>query len=120
MQASESGSWLSELTLPLQTIFGTDLALTREENAVRWSYGDDSAFVELHSSGAAVAKFISHAMVDAASGAPLCAVYAAPNRTYPLTRPGIARMVDDMTEFFSGTREPRFTFVDAYVEGFPT
>jgi hypothetical protein len=44
-------------------------------------------------------------------------VYRARSRSYRLTREGSSHMVADMIAFFSGIREPRFTFVNALYGG---
>ena len=116
---SQASQWLSELTQPLVSKFGDRLTIYREGNAVRWSYAGDSAIVEMRSGTAVAARFISRPSRQLASVEAVSAVYAAPDPMYPLTRSGVARMVDDLAEFFSGTREPRFTFVDAVVEVLP-
>jgi hypothetical protein len=115
MASFDPAPWFTELAQPLLSRFGHDLSLAREGECVRWSHADDTAVVELGSGGAIEARFIGHPVPDAASRAMVRPVYMSCGRNYPLTRPGVARMVDDLAEFFSGTREPRFTFVDAYV-----
>ena len=104
---------LSELAAPLFEQFGSELILVREGNCVRWCYADATAIVEQRSANAVAALFMSAPTADAASSEDVRAVYAPQNATYTLTQRGVTHMVEDVAAFFSGVREPRFTFVDA-------
>ncbi len=111
--ATSQAALFSELASPLFERFGPGLTLVREENGVRWCYADASAVVEQRSENAVAALFLSAPIHDAASSEEVCAVYAPANETYALTHRGVTHMVEDLAAFFSGIREPRFTFVDA-------
>jgi cyanophycinase-like exopeptidase len=113
MHSSQTGSWLSALASPLVEKFGSDLTLSRTATTVYWGYGDQSAFIELLENGALLATFIDAPGVDAVSGAASAAVYRSHAR-YVLSASSCKRMIADLVDFFSGVREPRFTFVDAY------
>jgi len=66
--------------------------------------------------GTIEATFVDRPTLDAVSGNPAVAIY---QRTaaggYTLTAEGGSRIADDMSAFFTGVRETRFTFVS--VEG---
>jgi len=105
--------WLAEAFAPLGSTFGDRLRISRDGSAVQWSYDGHSAIVELGGSDRIVARFIAPRAIDAVSGLPSAPVYLRDERGYALTRVDCERMVADMVAFFSGTREPRFTFVAA-------
>lgn len=106
---------LADLTAPLFERFGAGLTLVREGDRVCWCYSGAAAIVESRCEGAVAATFVSSPIRDAVSATDVRAVYA-PRSTYAMTERGVGRMVDDLTAFFSGVREPRFTFVDARIE----
>jgi hypothetical protein len=98
---------------PLVTAFGDRLKIRREEDRVEWSLDGSFVCVEFDPAGHVAAQFIAPPSTDLVSGRSSSAVYARDRLGYALTDAGCARMVDDMIAFFSGTREPRFTFVAA-------
>jgi hypothetical protein len=105
--------WLSEALAPLATTFGERLIFSRDGPVACWSYEGHEAIVELGRADRITARFVARPAVDAISGRPAAPVYAGEQDGYPLTRAGCERMVTDMLAFFSGIREPRFTFVAA-------
>lgn len=114
MESLESAYWFSDLTRPLAAKFGDGLTLCRDGKRVEWSYHGQSAVIEFSPQGTIDALFIEQPSVDAVSAAPTSAVYKPLGPGYSLTPAGCARMVSDMVDFFSGTREPRFVFSNAY------
>jgi hypothetical protein len=104
--------WLAETFAPLGT-FGERLRFSRVGTAARWSYEGHAAIVELAGADRIVARFVGPPAIDAISGQPAAPVYLRYEHGYAVTRAGCERMVADMVAFFSGTREPRFTFVAA-------
>ena len=113
MATFEPATLFSEIAAPLFEHFGSGLTLDRDGNGVRWSYADASAVVEQRSETSVAALFMSGPIRDAASAEDVRAVYAPPSDTYALTQRGVTHMVEDLVAFFSGVREPHFTFVDA-------
>jgi hypothetical protein len=101
-------------TAPLTQQFGDRLTLWREGNRVQWSCEGRSAIVELQGDGALDATFVDAPAIDEVTGEHVVAIYRRSSAiAYRLTADGCGRMVDDLAAFFSGTREPRFTFVAA-------
>ena len=94
-------SWLADSLAPLGTAFGRQIAFARDGECACWSFAGQQAIVEMAGGGSLRAHFVASALV-----------YARENAAYPLTPAGCERMVADMLAFFSGIREPRFTFVD--------
>jgi len=80
---------------------------------VCWGYDGQSAVIEFTAGGTLEATFIDSERFDAVCAAPAAAAYRT-DSTYMLTAAGCRRMVLDLVDFFSGMREPRFHFVDAY------
>lgn len=111
---SESVSF-SVATAPLIAAFGDRLTLWRDGNRVQWGCDGQSVVVEMLEDGGLDATFVDRAGVDEVTGRFVSAVYQVNSGiAYRLTAYGATRMIGDMTEFFGGTREPRFTFVDAF------
>jgi hypothetical protein len=96
---------------PLVTAFGDRLRVWRDEDRVEWSLDGHVVAVEVDPAGRVAAQFIAPESTELVSGRPSSAVYARDRSGYPLTDAGCSRMVDDMIAFFSGAREPHFTFV---------
>ena len=115
MASLQPAALFSKLAAPLFEQFGTGLTLVRAGDGVRWCYANASAIVEQRSNDAVAAVFLGAPTADAASHEDVCAAYAPQRETYSLTERGVSCMVEDLTAFFSGVREPRFTFVDARV-----
>jgi hypothetical protein len=110
----QTASALASATAPLLSSFGEDLTLWRDGNVVHWSYEGQTVIVAQQTDGSVAASFVDTPAVDAVSGTPASAVYRrAVERCYYLTLDGCRAMVGDMTAFFSGEREPFFTFVEA-------
>ena len=64
--------------------------------------------------GAATASFVDVAGIDEVSGTAASAVYRrTAERCYQMTDESCKAMVGDMIAFFSGEREPFFTFTGA-------
>ncbi len=76
-----------------------------------------SALIELRSDGALDATFIDRAAVDRVSASLAAPVYRRSGSSYRMDAGGCERMICDLVDFFSGTREPGFTFVGAYASG---
>ncbi len=98
-------------TAPLISSFGEGLTLWRDGNIVHWSYDDQSVVVALQADGTVEATFIDRPGTDEITGAETAAVYTRlGERPYRLTNSGCSTMVADMMAFFSGDREPLFSF----------
>jgi len=113
MVHSESANWLSEAARPLISKFGDRLSLFRDGDRVQWSYDGQAAIFELRADGIVEATFVDRPAIDAVTSTTACAVYRGRGVRYFLTADGCTRVVSDMVDFFSGTREPEFAFVDA-------
>ena len=98
---------------PLISTFGERLTFSREGRQAQWSFDGHVVVVELAATDWIAAHFIAPSGTDVVSGQPSAAVYATDRRGYAMTNADCERMVADMIAFFSGTREPRFTFVAA-------
>jgi hypothetical protein len=119
MDDSDSVGWLADSMTPLSTTFGDRLSLVRDRNCVQWSCDGQAAIVEFAAGRELRATFVSAPVVDEVTSLLVSAVYHPRARSYRLTREGSARMVADMMAFFSGVREPRFTFVNALAGSTP-
>jgi hypothetical protein len=98
-------------TAPLISNFGESLTLWREDNVVHWSYDAQSVVVALQADGTLEATFVDRPGTDAISGGETAVVYRRlGERPYLLTPAGCSTMVADMIAFFSGDREPLFSF----------
>jgi hypothetical protein len=106
-----SAQAFASATAPLISNFGDNLTLWRDGNVVHWSYDRQSIVVELQFDGSVEATFLDRPGIDEVSGAEVAAVYRRNgDRAYHLTPSGCTSMVADMMAFFSGDREPLFTF----------
>jgi len=114
MEAHEPVGWLAESARPLISRFGDRLHLIRDRNCVQWSFEGNAAIVEFAPGDELRATFVAAPVVDEVSARPVSAVYRSRRHRYRMTREESARMVDDMVAFFSGVREPRFDFINAY------
>jgi hypothetical protein len=111
---AQSGINLASVTAPLFSSFGDELSLWRDGNVVHWSYDGQTVIVEQQADGAATASFVDTPSYDEVSNSPASAIYRrASDRRYHLTEESCRAMVGDMIAFFSGEREPFFTFVGA-------
>jgi hypothetical protein len=110
---STSAEWLSGIVAPLAAKFGGDLMVSRSGNMVCWDYGGQSAVIEMTPDGKMHATFIAAEGVDVVSASPAAAAYRT-GSVYALNGSSCGRMVTDLVDFFSGVREPKFTFIDAY------
>jgi hypothetical protein len=92
--------------------FGEDLTLWRDGGTACWRYDGQSVLITAGPDGTIEAMFVDRPALDAVSGSPAVAIY---RRTaaggYTLTAEGGSRIADDMSAFFTGARETRFTFV---------
>jgi hypothetical protein len=113
MLDSESLRWMADLGDTLTSTFGDGITLARHGNAVQWSYAGQSAVVELRPGGALEATFVARPVLDGVTSSAVAGVYRNTGSRYRLSPEGCSRMVSDMVDFFQGTREPRFTFVNA-------
>jgi hypothetical protein len=110
----QTASALASATAPLLASFGDELTLWRDGNVVHWSYEGQTVIVAQQVDGSVAASFVDVPSLDEISGSPASAVYRrAVERRYQLTVDGCRSMVSDMSAFFSGEREPFFTFVEA-------
>jgi hypothetical protein len=114
MASLDTARWFSDLATPLVSKFGEGLTLCRDGARVEWSYAGQSAVIELTPQGTLDATFVERPAVDEVSSSLAAAVYKPRMVPYSLTPAGCTRMVDDMVDFFSGVREPRFVFTNAY------
>jgi hypothetical protein len=105
--------WLVDALAPLGSTFGERLRFSRDGTVARWSYDGHAAIVELGRADRILARFVAPPAIDAISGQPSTPVYLREEHGYALTPAGCERMVADMVDFFSGIREPSFTFVAA-------
>lgn len=102
---------LAVATAPLISKFGDRLTLMRDGNRAQWSCDGQAAIVELLVDGSLRPTFVDRPSLDAVSGDEASAVYhLASGVSYRMTADGCARMVSDMTDFFSGARDGRFVF----------
>jgi hypothetical protein len=112
--SAQTGFSLANATAPLWANFGDDLTLWRDGNVVHWSYDGQTVIVEQQADGAATASFVDTPGIDVVSGTGASAVYRrTAERRYHLTEDSSRAMVSDMIAFFSGEREPLFTFTGA-------
>lgn len=111
MVHSAPARWLTDAFSPLASAFGGAMRFSRNETGAVWSYDGHSAIVELSGPDRILARFLAQPQLDEISGRPTTPVYESAPHGYPLTPTGCERMVTDIVDFFSGTREPRFTFV---------
>jgi hypothetical protein len=109
--SAQTSSNLAAVTAPLFSSFGDSLTLWRDGNVVHWSYEGQTVIVAQQADGAATASFVDAPSVDAVSGAAVSAIYRrTAERRYQMTTESCRAMVSDMMAFFSGEREPIFTF----------
>ena len=107
----QTASNLAAATAPLFSNFGDDLTLWRDGNVVHWSYDGQTVIVAQQPDGAATASFVDSPGIDQVSATAESAVYRrTAERRYYLTEDSCRAMVGDMIAFFSGEREPFFTF----------
>jgi hypothetical protein len=112
--SAPTASSLAAVTAPLFTSFGENLTLWRDGNVVHWSYEGQTVIVAQQADGAATASFVDAPSVDEVTGTPVSAVYRrSAERCYQMTEESCRAMVSDMMAFFSGEREPIFTFSGA-------
>jgi hypothetical protein len=112
--SAQTASSLAAATAPLFSSFGEDLTLWRDGNVVHWSYEGQTVIVAQQADGAATASFIDAPGIDEVSGTAVSAVYRrTAERRYQMTEESCRAMVGDMMAFFSGDREPIFTFTGA-------
>jgi len=105
---------LAAATAPLFSSFGDDLTLWRDGNAAHWSYDGQTVIVSQDADGAATASFVDAPALDEVSGTAAAAIYRrTAERRYQLTQESCSAMVSDIIAFFSGEREPLFTFTGA-------
>lgn len=110
----QTGSSLAATTAPLFSNFGDDLTLWRDGNVVHWAYDGQTVIVAQETDGSATASFVDAPGLDQVSGAAASAVYRrTAERRYHLTEESCRSMVSDIIAFFSGEREPLFTFTGA-------
>ena len=107
------GQTLARALAPLVSTFGERLSFSRDGRQAQWSFDGHVVIVEADASDGIAAQFVAPPETDLVSGRPIAAIYEPSRRGYTMTTTGCERMVDDMIAFFSGTREPRFTFVAA-------
>jgi hypothetical protein len=106
---------MAAVAAPLFSSFGDNLTLWRDGNAAHWSYDGQTVIVEQQADGSAKASFVDAPAHDEITHTPASAVYRrTADRCYHLTEDSCRAMVGDMMAFFSGEREPFFTFVAAH------
>jgi hypothetical protein len=92
--------------------FGDDLTLWRDRGTACWRYDGQSVLITAVPNGTIEATFVDRPTIDAVSGNAAVAIYRrSAAGGYTLTAEGGSRMADDMSAFFTGVRETRFTFV---------
>ncbi len=113
MISTAPATWLADALVPLGTAFGDRLRFSRDGSTARWSYDGQAAEVQMRSDERIAARFVGTPTFDAVSGRLVTPVYVRYASGYAMDRAGCERMVADMAAFFSGIREPRFSFVAA-------
>ena len=98
MAHTAPATWLADVLAPLGSAFAGDLRFARDGECACWTYEGHRASIELEGERVR-ARFVDSEAVYARDGG------------YPLTPAGCQRMVADMIAFFSGVREPQFTFI---------
>lgn len=112
--SAQSSSSLAAATAPLFSSFGDSLTLWRDGNVVHWSYEGQTVIVAQQADGAAMATFVDVPTTDGVSGSQVSGIYRrTADRCYQMTADSCRAMVGDMMAFFSGEREPIFTFTGA-------
>jgi hypothetical protein len=112
--SAQTASGLAAATAPLFSSFGENLTLWRDGNVVHWSYEGQTVIVAQQDDGAATASFVDAPGIDEVSGSAASAIYRrTAERRYQMTEESCRAMVSDMMAFFSGDREPFFTFTGA-------
>ncbi len=112
--SASSSSSLAAAAAPLFSSFGDNLTLWRDGNVVHWSYEGQTIIVAQQADGAAMATFVDAPTLDGVSGEQVSAIYRrTAERRYQMTADSCRAMVSDMMAFFSGEREPIFTFTGA-------
>ncbi len=112
--SASSSSSLAAAAAPLFSSFGDNLTLWRDGNVVHWSYEGQTIIVAQQADGAAMATFVDAPTLDGVSGEQVSAIYRrTAERRYQMTVDSCRAMVSDMMAFFSGEREPIFTFTGA-------
>ena len=109
MQATNPAAMLAAAMAPLGTAFGAKLECSRAHGVVTWCFCGQSVRVVENGSHAS-ATFVGAPATERASGASLSPVYARGTSRYELDARGAERLVADMYDFFSGSREPAFVF----------
>jgi hypothetical protein len=105
---------MAAVVAPLFSSFGDDLTLWRDGNVAHWSYDGQTVIVEQQADGAATASFVDAPSYEEITRTPAVGVFSrTADRRYHLTEDSCRAMVGDMISFFSGEREPFFTFVGA-------
>jgi hypothetical protein len=113
MMAPAPATWLADALVPLGAAFGGRVRFSRDGGTARWSYDGQAAEVRMRSDDRIAARFVGAPAFDAVTGTFVTPVYERYASGYAMDRAGCERMVADMAAFFSGIREPRFTFVSA-------
>jgi hypothetical protein len=112
--SAQTASSLAAATAPLFSSFGENLTLWRDGNVVHWSYEGQTVIVAQQADGVATVSFVDTPSIDEVSGTAASAVYRrTAERCYQMTEDSCRAMVSDMMAFFSGEREPIFTFTGA-------
>ena len=109
----DAAPWLPDAFEPLISRLGNDLTVRRDGSTVHWGYDGLWAVVELRADGRLEAMFVERPSVDRVTATLAAPVYRRPGFGYALSPESCAHMATDLADFFSGTREPRFTFVGA-------
>lgn len=81
----------------------------RNGNAVCWEMDGLVASVACDGNAGVRATFSGNATRDTISASNVTPMYRSES-SYRLTSDGVSRLSADLAAFFSGTREPRFTF----------
>lgn len=107
-----SASVLAASAAPLLESFGDKLTLWRDGNVAHWCYEGQTVVVAAEADSEVCASFVDAPALDVVRGTPIAAIYrSSTDRRYRLNSAGCAAMVRDIMAFFSGEREPIFTFV---------
>jgi hypothetical protein len=109
MFTGSSASAFAAATAPLISSFGEGLTLWRDGDVVHWAYDEQTIVVTLRFDGTLDATFVDRPRPDA-QGDAVQATYRRGSLPYRLSTSGAKAIVDDMMAFFSGSREPQFSF----------
>ena len=90
--------------------FGSELTLARTGDRARFAYDGQAAVVECTTAGTVRVTFEDRPARDRGLAREWIARYRTAGADYSLADGGCERLARDVADFFSGVREPQFTF----------